>query len=357
LTDAIWGLAETCWVKDPQHRPTASAVCTTLSHLSSIPRSTPISPSRPSNPPRHLVIRGHTAIVRSAVFSPDGKHIISGSGDRTICVWDAQTGNLALGPFKIHTDEVDCVAVSPTGRQMASASIDLTIVVWDAVVGRGVGRLLEGHTSTAWVVSFSPDGEKIVSGSADKTIRIWDAQTGRLLVGPLSGHTAPVISVAFSGNGTRIASGSQDKTVRVWDAKSGSLLWGPLIAHRCRVDFVAFSLDAKRVISLSSDGIVCVWNVETQVLVSGPSLQHPEDDLAVGFLARQTLSAVSPDGKWAAVPGYDNTVLVRDAQTGLFAAHLEGHIDELYSLGFSPDSRQIVSASRDKTIRVHTLDL
>ncbi|KIM73991.1 hypothetical protein PILCRDRAFT_715514, partial [Piloderma croceum F 1598] len=359
LTDAIWELAEKCWVKDPKHRPIASAVCTTLSHLSStpsIPRSTPISPSPPSTPPRHLVIRGHTAAVWSAVFSPDGKHIISGSSDRTICVWDAQTPNLVLGPLKVHTDEVSTVAVSPTGGQMASGGTDGTIVVWDTVAGKPAGGLLEGHTKSVWTVSFSPDGERIVSGSMDKTIRIWDVQTGRLLVGPLSGHTAPVTSVAFSGNGTRIASGSEDKTVRVWDATSGRLFWGPLIGHRSEVSFVAFSPDAKRIISLSLNGIVCVWNVETQALVSGPSLRHTEGALVVGFLARKALRGVSPDGKWVVV-GYHNTAVVRDSQTGLLAASLEGHTDHILSLGFSPDSSCIVSASQDKTIRVHTLNL
>jgi len=124
-------------MKDPKERPTATTVCTTLSHLLetiSIVRPPPnASRFRPSTPPPNLTLRGHTDAVLCAAFSVDGKHIVSGSIDGTIRVWNAQTGNPVLGPLKMR---VGCVAFSPNGRRIASGSRDMTVLVWDAVTER-----------------------------------------------------------------------------------------------------------------------------------------------------------------------------------------------------------------------------
>jgi WD40 repeat protein len=107
---------------------------------------------------RVLSSQGHskgTALVTSVAFSPDGKRVVSGSRDKTIRVWDAETGAVVSGPF-------------------------------------------EGHSSAVISVAFSPDGKRIVSGSDDKTIRVWDAETGDVVSGPFEGHRTYVSSVAFS---------------------------------------------------------------------------------------------------------------------------------------------------------------
>ena len=106
LSDAIWELAKSCWIKEPKERPTAVTLCTTMSHLLettpvaqptqyaspglsfetlSIARPTPDTYHvLPSTPPPNLIIRGHTNIVYCATFSCDGKQIVSGSKDGTI---------------------------------------------------------------------------------------------------------------------------------------------------------------------------------------------------------------------------------------------------------------------------------
>ncbi|KIM77885.1 hypothetical protein PILCRDRAFT_824860 [Piloderma croceum F 1598] len=380
LSDMIWELAKACWIKEPKERPTAVALCTTISHLLettpiarpsqdaspglsletlSIARPTPdAAHARPSTPPPNLIIRGHTGIVYCATFSVDGKQIVSGSSDHSIRVWDAQTGNPVLGPLKMHTHAVYNVAFSPNGRRIASGSGDDTILVWHALTGKVVAGPFKGHTNSIWSICFSPDGKHIASGSADKTIRIWDAQTGNLLVGPLRGHTGSVMSVAFSGDGTRIASGSIDKTVRVWDAMSGRLVLGPLTGHKDWVYFVAFSPDSKRIVSASRVGDVCVWNANMGVLVAGPSLRHAEGALAVAFAPKSSYSAVSPDGRWIAACADDTCRIVSiwDSKTGQVAASLEGYTDAVTSITFSPDSRRVLTSSQDTTIRVHTLD-
>jgi len=178
-------------------------------------------------PNLQLTIRGH--FFTSVTFSADGKTIASGSYDRTICLWDAETGLQLGSPLPGHTDWVSSVAFSPDGRRIASGSHDNTICLWDAETQLQLGSPLTGYTKEVSLVVFSPDGKRIASGSHDNTICLWDAKTGLQLGSPLTGHTEAVTSVAFSPDGKRIASGSWDNTICLWDAETGLQLGSPLL--------------------------------------------------------------------------------------------------------------------------------
>jgi WD40 repeat protein len=174
---------------------------------------------------------GHSGWVESVTFSLDGQRIVSGSGDHTIKLRDAQTGSV-LRTFEGHSDTVSSVAFSPNGQRIASGSGDHTIKLWDAQTGSDL-RSFEGHSDWVNSVAFSPDGQRIVSGSGDQTIKLWDAQTGSVLR-TFEDHPNWVNSVAFSPNGQRIVSGSRDHTIKLWDAHTGSVLrslvnpWNPV---------------------------------------------------------------------------------------------------------------------------------
>ncbi len=83
---------------------------------------------------------------------------------------------------------VSAVAVTPDGRHVVSGSEDNTLRVWDLASGETV-RTLSGHTDAVMAVAVTPDGRQAVSGSGDKTLRVWDLASGET-VRTLSGHTA-----------------------------------------------------------------------------------------------------------------------------------------------------------------------
>jgi hypothetical protein len=165
-----------------------------------------------------LTLKGHTALVISASFSPDGSRIVTGSQDKTAKVWDAKSGAEVL-TFNGHTSPLASASFSPDGSRIVTGSGDKTAKVWDAKSGAEV-LTLRGHTALVSSASFSPDGSRIVTGSYDNTAKVWDAKSGAALL-TLKGHTDSVSSASFSPDGSRIVTGSGDKTAKVWDAKSG----------------------------------------------------------------------------------------------------------------------------------------
>ena len=160
-----------------------------------------------------VTYRGHSGIVWSAAWSPDGKYIASASGDKFVQVWEALTAR-HVQTYKGHSDILWSAEWSPDGKYIASASYDKTVQIWEALSARRV-QTYEGHTLGVGSAAWFPDGKYIASASGDKFVQIWEALTARL-VQTYEGHSSVVPSVAWSPDGKYIASTSFDQTVQVW---------------------------------------------------------------------------------------------------------------------------------------------
>jgi len=179
---------------------------------------------------------GHTSMVTRAVFSADGKRVVSGSFDKSARIWDFASGR-EIHHLAGHERGVVGVAIAPDGTQVATCcagefknqrpvSIDNEVRLWSSATGKELRRL-KGHRGTVAGVVFSPDGKRIISGGGsaeeqagklvpfDCTIRVWVVSTGEE-THRFTGHEGPVSGFAVSPDGKYVLSGSADKTVRLW---------------------------------------------------------------------------------------------------------------------------------------------
>jgi WD40 repeat protein len=333
-----------------------------------------------------LTLRGHTGPVQSVAFSPDGSRLASGSDDRTVKIWDTQTGKeiltlrghvhlkptVASGYERIGIStargSVRSVAFSPDGTRLASGSNDSSVKIWDVPTGEEI-LTLNHHTSAVTSVAFSPDGAQLASGSWDGKVKVSNARTGEQLLqidaewvkhpGGIGEIPQSVLSVSYSPNGAWLASGGGwmlDGTaprsqfgpiatqLAVWDARTGQQLWQTLAVTTPPPGFpsVSFSPDASRLASGRSDGAVIVYDPH-----SGKELLTLS-----GHAKGVTSVAFSPDGARLASGSSDGIVRFWDARTGKELRAFKGHIGSVNGVAFSPDGTRLASGSNDGSVRV-----
>ncbi len=282
----------------------------------------------------------HADYVYAVAFAPSGERVATASGDRTVKLWDAATGQELL-TLRGHVGEVYAVAFAPDGKSLATGSADNTVKLWDVVTGRE-RRTFVGHKNDVRAVAFAADGKRLASGGSDNIVRLWEVATGREL-NPLSGHTNDIYAVAFAPDGVRLATGSADGTVRLWDLAAGQeLVTIEKYGSNVYVYAVAFSPDGKRLATGGVDGRVRLWDLDTKrELFTGRRL---------GVYIRAV--AFSPDGQRLATGSDDRTVRLWEAATGRESLSLRGHAGYVYSVAFAPDGKRIVSGSFDQTAKL-----
>ena len=281
-------------------------------------------------------LEGHTDLVWSVAFRPNGKMLASASWDQTVRLWNVNTGRL-LHTLTGHTDEVLNVTFSPDGQTLASASWDGTIHLWNPNNGK-LKRTLTEHRGGVTSVAFSPDGETLASGSADQTIRLWNTRTWKLEK-TLTGHTDVVEIVAFSPDGETLVSGSADQTVRLWNPQNGKAK-STLTEHTAPVNTLALSPDGQTFASGGRDRTIRLWDTQTgkhkTTLAADTDWVNP--------------IAFSPDGETFLIGGHG--ISIWDTQTGQYKKPLAGDTAGAVSVIFSPDGQTLATGSTDNKIHL-----
>jgi WD40 repeat protein/serine/threonine protein kinase len=282
---------------------------------------------------------GQSGSVKSVVFSPSGRQILSGGG-KTIRLWEVAIGK-EIRCFEGHSESINSVAFSPDGKYVLSGSgtpgrPDSTIRLWDAVAGTELRRF-EGHNNGVRSVAFSPNGRYALSGSWDNTLRLWEITTGKE-IRRFEGHSECVNSVAYSQDGRYALSGSNDNSLKLWETLTGKEI-RQFDGHSKSVNSVKFSPDSKLVLSGSWDKTVRLWETRT-----GKELWKFEGHS--GFVESV---AFSPDGRYA-LSGGDSTIRLWDVVTGKEIKRFDDHSLYVKAVAFSPDARYIISANSNNLL-------
>ena len=279
-------------------------------------------------------------LVTSVAFSPDGKQILSGDWGGTIKLWDVLTGE-EIAAFDGGKIRVLTVAFSADGRSFLSGGADNQVRIWDAGSREQVSTFV-GHMAAVRTVAFSPDGKTVASGSDDKTIRLWDVRTGRELR-KLDGHKAAVRSLAFSPNGQRIVTASSDRTVRLWNTRTGRNLFTSDI-QTAAIHSVAYSPDGRRIVSGADDGTVAVWDSLT-----ARQIKRVQEKGSINTVA------ISPTEDTLVSAGSYLVITSRDIATLKEKGQMAGYAHGVNSTIFSPVNGRIVASSSDDN-SVHIWD-
>jgi WD40 repeat protein/energy-coupling factor transporter ATP-binding protein EcfA2 len=163
-----------------------------------------------------ILSNGHSAPVLALAFSPDGKLLATGGGDKAITVWDVATGSSYLLTVLQNSDAILSLAFSPDAKTLAIGTNKTTVVLWDLDTKKEVGAL-KGHTDAVTSIAFSKDGSVIATGSADTTAKLWDAHDYKCFA-TFQGHSQRVLSLSFFTEGKRLATASEDGSVKLWDS-------------------------------------------------------------------------------------------------------------------------------------------
>lgn len=231
-------------------------------------------------------LRGHKGYIGRLAWSPDGKMICTPSGDHSIRVWDAATGD-CIYVLRSHKHTVNAVAIDPKSALLASGSRDKTIKLWDLQTG-GLVRTLRGHRGRVWAVAIDPTGRFVASGSQDDTINIWPIESEEPHWS-LNAHRNGVSSLAFDPSGEWIVSGGSDRLVKVWSVSDRRLV-STLEGHFNMVCGVAFDSTGRHVGSASSDGTVKLWETHSGRLIRTFE-RHTSGVRSVAFWASGTVYA------------------------------------------------------------------
>jgi F-box and WD-40 domain protein 1/11 len=249
--------------------------------------------------PNHLE-EGHQECVYSIQF--DAHHLVSGSRDRTIRIWNMQTRRLARPPLQGHEGSVLCLQfdADPNEDLLVSGSSDSNVLIWKFSTGELLQKITTAHDESVLNVRF--DHRVLVTSSKDRSIKVFNRRplrygdlgygTPDVVVDPvpvhlrrygyepdlaqelpvkpaftmiahLDGHTAAVNAIQVRDE--TIVSVSGDRHIKIWNWPKG-VCTRTIPAHEKGIACVEF--DGRRIVSGSSDYEVCIFDAPTGLKIT-----------------------------------------------------------------------------------------
>lgn len=281
-------------------------------------------------------LKGHRNRCASALFSHDGKKIVTSSWDSTAKVWDAKSGKVLI-TMKGYQKELDWASFDQNDQRIITASQDNESKIWDASSGKLLYRLNAQFEINykSQISQFVPKSNKaIVTLGSGKTL-IWDLTSNKISDSlEVDGDNPSCFS--FSSDGSRVAIGSANNTCTIWGLTRNNQIL-TLRSHMRALNWIWFSHDNKNLIIDSGDTTGEVWDPKTSRFI-GLSKEFPFP----GSLTHDGKKTVSY--YW-----YPDYAEILDTKTDSVLATFKGHHDRINTASFSGDDSKLLTSSRDST--------
>ncbi len=317
---------------------TAVAEDTILTAQPAATKPTPLPATQPvvATPPPAILstYQGHSSVVYTVAWSPDGKQLASAGDDRTVQIWDSSTGK-RITTYRGYSSRICALTWSPDGSRIAFSPRNF-VQVWDTVKDK-LTITYRGYSDYIYALAWSLDGSRIAF-SPGNTVQVWDTARDKLIV-TYTGHSSLIRTLGWSPDGKQLASAGDDRTVQIWDSSTGKRIV-TYTGHSDWIRTLGWSPDGKQLASAGDDRTVQVWDSSIgKRIVTYRGYSH--------YIYALTWS---PDGSRIAFsPG--NTVQVWDTARDKLIITYRGYSHYIYALTWSPDGSRI-AFSPGNTVQV-----
>ena len=299
-----------------------------------------------------VIQRGHLGAVKVAVFSPDGKYLVTGGRDRTAKLWEISTGR-EMRTFIGHQGTIEALCFTPDGKYIATGSTDKTVKLWNILTGKLI-RTYDDKNDKSYFktgitsIAFTTDGKKLIAGGTNRYLRIYDTDTGNLIkkfevTSNLGTNTG--VQLQMSKNDKDILVSEDNRKAAVYNLETGEkkILLKSFDKGSCGGcgTFAKFSGDEKYVISGSHNGNLVLWNLKT-IKVIKTYLKEVKDIVSVD---------ISSDGKTILYSDKKNVTLF-NRFSGKKIRTIKNGQKEINYAEFSPDGKYFITASDDGTAKL-----
>jgi WD40 repeat protein len=274
------------------------------------------------------------AEINQIALSRDGTFLAAGSADKSVRIWSVESGTVFAAPYW-HYQSVAGVAWCSDGRTLLSCG-DRYLQIRSLCIGPSIRAVLP-HTEDVSTVAYSADGQLLLTTTKSRDVNAGNARFWSPLgtaLGPFIPHQGLVLRARFAHGKSEAATASKDDHVRFLDAP-GSV--SRVLEHPNHIWDLAWSPDDRTLLTGCYDGASRIWDCATGRLIKRFDFERPV--MCVAW---------HPDGI-RFVTGHDDGSVVLWQSTSLQPLQRHEHAGLVKAVAFTPDGRIFLSASFDGT--------